>query len=135
MLGLRAAAWRLAPCDAFIVWSSEQRERHLPLVIDDPRVLILPWVRVPDLGSHILSLIRRRLPEDWTARDGTTPVLCETSLEVPRHTGGVCRASGSVWVGRTKGRGRYDRYNKADKPKKDIWLQSMQKDWKRTVNR
>ena len=65
----RAAAWRLAPRDAFIGWSCEQRERNLPLVIDIPRFLILPWVRVSKLGSHIRSLIRRRLPEDWTARN------------------------------------------------------------------
>ena len=135
MLGFSTAAWRLAPRDAFIGWSSEQRERNLPRVIDNPRFLILPWVRVPNLGSHVLSLIRRRLPDDWTARYGLTPVLCETFVEVPRHTGGVYRASGWVHVGQTKGRGRYDRHKKADKPKKDIWLQSLRKDWKRILNR
>ena len=131
MLGLRAAALRLAPRDAFIGRSSEQRERNLPLVIDNPRISILPGVRVPNLGSAILSLIRLRLPEDWTARYGTKPVLCETFARVPRHTGGVCRASGWVCIGRTKGRGRHDRYNKAAKPQRDVWLQSLLKDWEK----
>ena len=44
-------------------------------------------------------------------------------------------ASGWIRVGTTKGRGRYDRHNKADKPKKDIWLCPLRKDWKRTLNR
>ena len=99
-----------------------------------PGYLILPWAAVPNLGSHILSLVRRRLPGDWTARYGTTPVLCET-VGVPRHSGGVYRASGWTRVGTTKGRGRYDTHNKADKPKKDIWLCPLRKDWKRTLNR
>ncbi len=135
MLGFSTAAWRLAPRDAFIGWTSEQRERNLPLVIDNPRYLILPWVTVPNLGSHILSLVRKRLPVDWTKRYNTTPVLCETFVEIPRHSGGVYRASGWIRVGTTKGRGRYDRYKKADKPKKDIWLCPLRKDWKRTLNR
>ena len=102
-------------------------------VIDNPRYLILPWVAVPNFGSHILSLVRKPLPGDWTARYGTTPVLCETFVEVSRHSGGVYRASGWIRVGTTRARGRYDRHNKADRPKKDICL--LRKDWKRTLNR
>ena len=135
MLGFSTAAWRLAPRDRFIGWTPEMRERNLPLVVDNPRFLILPWVSIPNLGSHILSLVRRRLPEDWTVRYATTPVLCETFVEVPRHNGGVYRASGWIRVGTTLGRGRYDRYNKADKPMKDIWLCPLRRDWKRTLNR
>ncbi len=106
ILGFSTAAWRLAPRDAFIGWTPELRERNLPLVIDNPRCLILSWAAVPNFGSHILSLVRRRLPADWTARFGTTSVLCETFVEVPRHSGGVYRASGWTRVGTTKGRGR-----------------------------
>ena len=135
MLGFSTAAWRLAPRDRFIGWTPEMRERNLPLVVDNPRFLILPWVSIPNLGSHILSLVRRRLPEDWTVRYATTPVLCETFVEVPRHNGGVYRASGWIRVGTTLGHGRYDRYNKADKPMKDIWLCPLRRNWKRTLNR
>ena len=92
-----------------------------------------PWVAIPDLGSHILALIRRRLPEDWTARYNTTPVLVETFVEIPRHTGAVYRASGWIRVGTTRGRERYDRYKKFDKPQKNIWLRPLRKDWKRTL--
>ena len=42
------------------------REKNLPLVVDNPRFLILPWITIPNLGSHILAIVRRRLPEDWT---------------------------------------------------------------------
>ena len=60
MLGFSTAAWKLAPRDHFIGWTPERREKNLPLVVDNPRFLILPWVTIPNLGSHILALVRRR---------------------------------------------------------------------------
>ena len=83
----------------------------------------------------ILAIIRRRLPDDWTERYNTTPVLIETFVETPRYTGAVYRASGWIHVGATKGRGHYDRDRQYDKPKKDVWLRPLRRDWKGTLNR
>ena len=99
MLGFSTAAWKLAPRDTFIGWTPQLREKNLPLMVDNPRFLILPWINIPNLGSHILAIIRRRLPEDWTERYNTTPVLIETFVETPRFTGAVYRASGWIHVG------------------------------------
>ena len=66
------------PRDSFIGWTPQLREKNLPFVIDNPRFLILPWITIPNLGSHILSLVRRQLPDGWTERYNTTPVLIET---------------------------------------------------------
>ena len=77
MLGFSTAAWKLAPRDHFIGWTPRVRENNLPLVVDNPRFLILPWITIPNLGSHILAIVRRRLPQDWTERYHTTPVLIE----------------------------------------------------------
>ena len=90
-----------------------------------------------DFGTDLTLVegIRRRLPEDWTERYNTTPVLIETFVETPRYTGAVYRASGWIHVGATQGRGRYDRDRQYDKPKKDVWLRPLRRDWKRTLNR
>ena len=135
MLGFSTAAWKLAPRDKFIGWTPQLREKNLPLVVDNPRFLILPWIEIPNLGSHILAMVRRRLPGDWTERYNTTPVLIETFVETPRYTGAVYRASGWIHVGTTQGRGRYDREKLYDKPRKDVWLRPLRRDWKRTLNR
>ena len=135
MLGFSTAAWTLAPRDDYIGWSRQMREKNLPRVVDNPRFLILPWIHIPNLGSHILAIVRRRLPADWTARYSTTPVLIETFVETPRYTGAVYRASDWIRVGTTQGRGRYDTKNRYDKPKKGIWLRPLRKDWKRILNR
>ena len=135
MLGFSTAARTLAPRDRFIGWAPQQRQKNLPLVIDNPRFLILPWITIPNLGSHILSRVRKQLPGDWTERYNTTPVLIETFVETPRFTGTLYKASGWIHVGTTQGRGRYDRHTRRAVPKKDIWLRPLRKDWKRTLNR
>ncbi len=94
-----------------------------------------PWIKIPNLGSHILAIVRRRLPTDWTERYNTTPVLIENFVQTPRNTGAVYRASGWIRVGTTQGRGRYDRHKLYDKPRKDVWLRPLRRNWKRTLNR
>ena len=133
MLGFSTAAWKLAPRDNFIGWTPRSREKNLPLVVDNPRFLILPWITIPNLGSHILALIRRRLPLDWAERYSTTPMVIETFVETPRYTGAVYKASGWIHVGTTQGRGRYDRDKLYDKPRKDIWLRPLRKIVSRSV--
>ena len=108
MLGFSTAAWKIALRDRFIGWSTQTRENNLSLVVDNSRFLIRPWVRVPNLASHILSIVRRRLPEDWRRQYAINPVLIETFVETPKFTGATYRASGWIHVGTTQGRGRYD---------------------------
>ncbi len=77
--------------------------------MDIPRFLILPWIQIPDLGSHIFSTVCRHLPDEWTRRYNVTPVLMETFVEIPTYTGTVYCTSGWIHAGTTEGRGRYDR--------------------------
>lgn len=44
-LGFGAAAWQTAPRDQFIGWNHEQRQRNLPLIVNNARFLIMPWVK------------------------------------------------------------------------------------------
>ena len=93
MLGFSTAAWKLAPRDCFIGWTPQLREKNLPLVVDNPRFFILPWITIPNLGSHILAIVRRQPIEHWAERYNTSSVLIETFVESPRHTGAVYKAS------------------------------------------
>ena len=74
MLGFSTAAWRLAPRDRFIGWTPQLREKNLHLVADNPRFLILPWITIPNLGSHLLAIFRHQLP--WTGPGGTRQDQC-----------------------------------------------------------
>ena len=65
-----AAAWKVAGRDLFIGWSDQQRSTRLSALANQQRFLILPWVDIPHLASHLLALATRRLAEDWLARYG-----------------------------------------------------------------
>ena len=126
---------KLASHDRFIGWTTQQREKNLPLVVDNSRFLILPWISISGLGSHVFAIVRQRLPTHWTVRYNTTLVLIETFVEFPRYTGAVYKAAGWLRVGTTQGRGLYDRQKQYEKPWKNIWLRPLRRDWKHTRNR
>ena len=70
----------------------EMREKNRPLVVDQPRILILPWFHMPDPGSSIPAIIPRQLPKDWSAHFNVSPVPCETFVQVPSCTGAIFKA-------------------------------------------
>jgi len=120
-IGFGAAAWTLRDRDAFIGWGTTERKARLHLVVGNPRFLIVPWVRVPHLASHVLGRVTRRLRADWLARYGYAPVLVETFVEVGRHAGSCYKAANWTHVGRTAGRGKLDRHNRYALAVKDIY--------------
>lgn len=108
-LQFSSAAWRMAGRDRWIGWDEPTRRRNLPRVVNNSRFLILPWVRVANLASRVLSLAGRRLSEDWSERYGVEPLLVETLVDPSRYTGHCYRAANWQEVGLTTGRGRMDR--------------------------
>jgi len=117
-----AAAWRCAPRDQALGWTEAERRRGLHRVANNTRFLILPWVRVPDLGSWILGRVHRRLAQDWEAKYGHRIVLLETFVEQPRFEGTIYRAANWQRVGRTTGRTRQDRHNCIQVAAKDVYV-------------
>ena len=128
-LGFRAPAWRLAPRDAWIGWDETARRAGLSRIVGNSRFLILPTVQVPNLASHTLSLALQRLPADWQARYGITPVLVETFVDRAHYRGTCYRAANWIRVGQTQGRGRQDRAHAMPGTIKDIWLTPLSPDW------
>ena len=63
-LGFGASAWQVAPRDTFIGRDHDQRRRGLPLIVNNARFLILPWMQSKNLASKILAMIVRQLPRD-----------------------------------------------------------------------
>ena len=76
-----------APCDADIGWDEATRRRNLPRVVNNSRFLLLPWVRVANLASRVLSLAARRLADDCAERYAVEPLLVETLVDPQRYTG------------------------------------------------
>jgi hypothetical protein len=120
-----AAAWKVAVRDRFIGWSAPQRARRLGLLANQQRFLILPWVRVPHLASHLLALALRRLSRDWQDRYGHPIWLVETFVETDRFVGTAYKAAGWPCLGQTTGRTRQDRQHTLQTPSKTVWVRPL----------
>lgn len=102
-------AWRMAARDAWVGWDDATRARNLQRVVNNSRFLILPWVQVKNLASHVLSLATRRVGVDWARRYGVEVLLVETLVDTSRYRGHCYRAANWICLGETSGRGRMDR--------------------------
>jgi len=128
-----APAWKCQDRDQFIGWSAEQRQRHLNLIVNNSRFLILPWVRVPHLASWTLGRVSRRLAEDWQAKYGHPVVLAETFVERERFRGSAYQAANWQAVGATAGRTRQDCHRCIQTPVKEIFLYPLRRDFREVL--
>ena len=113
-----AAAYRNAPREAYLGWDMATKRARLPLVVQNTRFLLLPWVRVPHLASKLLAATCRRLSADWQARYGHGLLLAETFVDPTRFRGTCYRAANWVCLGPTRGAGkRGNRYHRHGTPK------------------
>jgi len=127
-------AWKMAPRDAWIGWTDEQRGRNLQYVVSQGRFLILPWVSVSSLASKILSLATRQLAQDWQALYGYRPLLLETLVDGSRFLGTSYRASNWIYLGKTQGRGRMDQEHIRDgQAIKDIYVYPLRRDTRKRL--
>ncbi len=108
-LQFSSAAWRMKARDSWIGWDDATRQQQLPRLINNSRFLILPWVHIQNLASHVLGLALRTVTNDWEALYGVRPWLAETLVDSARYTGHCYRAANWIDVGLTTGRGRQDR--------------------------
>lgn len=92
--------------DKWLGWSSTERGKNLKLIINNNRFLILPWVRIKNLGSKILSLAVKQVQKDWEQVYGYRPVLIESFIDISKFAGTCYKASNWLYLGKTIGKGR-----------------------------
>jgi hypothetical protein len=118
-------AWSSAPRhlgsrDRYIGWSGEARRRNIRFLAYNTRFLILPWVRVEGLASHILGRMAARISADWEQRYGHPIYFLETFVDPERFRGTCYRAANWVLLGQTTGRGKDDQTGRPNRSIKQI---------------
>ncbi len=119
-------AWSSAPrhigCrDRFIGWDQEDRKRSLHLIAYNTRFLILPWVRVKYLASHLLARCIRQIVGDWERHYNHPLYFLETFVDRERFRGTCYQAANWIYLGKTTGRGKDDQTGKANRSLKDVY--------------
>ncbi len=115
-----SAPRHLEPRDRFIGWSAAARRHNIRFVAYNTRFLIVPWVEVPHLASHLLGAVVRRLSADWQQLYGHPIYFAETFVDPERFAGTCYRAANWVHLGRTTGRGKADLTHRPNRSLKDV---------------
>lgn len=128
-----AAAWQCKDRDRHIGWDAAMREQRLTWVTNNTRFLLLPWVRVPHLASHVLGRVARRLSGDWQRKYGHPVWLLETFVDTSRFRGLCYRAANWRCVGQTTGRTRQNKTMIPQAAPKAVWLYPLRPDWQQVL--
>jgi len=131
-------AWSSSPRhlgarDRFIGWSAAQRRANIHLLAYNTRFLILPWVRVPHLASHLLARTVRMISADWQQLYQHPLYLLETFIDPERFRGTCYRAANWILVGQTTGRGKNDQTNRVNRSRKELWVYPLGKSFPQSL--
>jgi hypothetical protein len=119
-LAWSSAPRHLASRDRFIGWGAEARRRNLRFLAYNTRFLILPWVEVPHLASHLLARAAKQLSHDWERLYRHPLYFVETFVDPERFRGTCYRAANWIDLGRTTGRGKDDRTHRPNRSLKQV---------------
>jgi hypothetical protein len=129
-LAWSSAARHLGPRDRFIGWGAAERRRNIRFIAYQSRYLILPWVRVPHLASHILGRMAAMLPRDWERVYDHTICYLETFTDPARWRGTCYRAANWMALGLTTGRGKASNGHRPNRSLKQVWGYPLSKDFR-----
>jgi hypothetical protein len=135
---LACLAWSSAPLkldlrDQF-VGAPKQAYRHkLNQIAYNSRYLILPWVKVPHLASHLLGRIARRISGDWQELYGHPLQLLESFVDTERFRGTCYRAANWISVGRSAGRGTKSVGGRPACSVKELWVYPLRSDFRQRL--
>jgi hypothetical protein len=132
-LGWSSAPRHLGPRDRFIGWSAEARRKNIRFLAYNTRFLILPFVEVEHLASHILGCMARLLPLDWERIYGHPIYYLETFVDPGRFRGTCYRAANWQYLGLTAGLGKDSRDNKPNRSLKEVLGYPLTKDFRRRL--
>lgn len=130
-----SAPWYIGARDRYIGWTSQVREEKLHLIANNLRFLILPWLHVSCLASHLLSLNRRRLSQDWQNCYNHPVYLLETFVDTTRYRGTCYKADNWLCVGQTTGLGKLSTSRQPLLSKKAVYVYPLLKNFRRELCR
>ena len=136
---IACVAWSSSPRhlgsrDRFIGWSAQARLKNIALLAYNTRFLILPWVTVPHLASHILGRMARMLSADWLHLYAHPIYFVETFIDPQRFAGTCYRAANWKLMGQTTGRGKDDQAHKANRSIKEVLGYPLVKDFRQRLS-
>jgi hypothetical protein len=129
-LAWSSAPRHLGPRDRFIGWSAEARRKNIRFLAYNTRYLILPFVEVEHLASHILGRMAQLMSEDWSRLYGHPIYYLETFVDPGKFRGTCYRAANWKALGLTTGRGKNAPTRKPNRSLKEVFGYPLTKDFR-----
>lgn len=131
-------SWSSAPrhigCrDKFVGWSADVRKKNIHLIAYNSRFLILPWVRISYLASHLLGRMAKVIARDWQRFYNHRICFLETFVDTERFKGTCYKAANWVYLGDTTGRGKNDQTHKVNRSIKAVWGYPLSVDFRQVL--
>lgn len=133
-LAFSSAARHIGSRDKHIGWSPEIRKKNIHLMAYNTRFLILPWIQIKNLASHILGLIARNISNDWEKLYNHSVYYLETFVDTEKFTGTCYKAANWIEIGKTKGLGKNSKTNKPNRSIKMVMGYPLTKNYKYLLN-
>lgn len=133
-LAFSSAPRHIGSRDKFIDWDQEKRKRNIHLIAYNTRFLILPWVNVRYLASHVLSKMIKRISTDWQEIYNHPLYFLETFVDTERFEGTCYKAANWIYLGKTTGRGKNDKTNKPNRSIKAVLGYPLHKKFRELLN-
>ena len=133
-LAWSSAPRHLAPRDLYLGWSAANRKRNIRFIAYNTRFLILPWVHVEHLASHLLGRMLKMLPGEWQRVYGHPVYFAETFVDTERFKGTCYRAANWVFLGHTTGRGKNDQTHRANRSLKQVLGYPLTPDFRKRLS-
>jgi hypothetical protein len=132
-------AWSSAPrhigCrDRFIGWTPDVRKQGIHFLAYNTRFLILPWIRIRFLASHLLGRMAKELSSHWQALYSHPIYYLETFVDKERFSGTCYKAANWVYLGDTTGRGKNDQTHRPNRSIKAVWGYPLSKHFRRRLS-
>jgi hypothetical protein len=133
-IGFSSAPRHIGARDRYVGWTKGERLANLHKIAINTRFLILPWMHVPHLASHLLGRIARRIDADWQALYRHEIVWLETFVDPDRGFTGACyKAANWTYLGLTTGRGKNDQQHKTNRSLKYVFGYPLKKDFRKAL--
>jgi hypothetical protein len=119
--------------DRFIGWTPQVRRQNIHLLAHQSRFLILSWVRVPHLASHLLGRLAKGLAADWQRLYHHPVFFLETFVDLERFQGTCYQAANWIYLGQTTGRGKDDQTHRPNRSRKAVFGYPLCPDFRRRL--
>jgi hypothetical protein len=124
-MGFAAPALQLSARDRWIGWDKATRQALLHSIVGMSRFLIRPSVNCKNLASKVLGMSMATIADDFEQQYGYRPLLIESFVDTEHYSGTSYQAANWLAIGKTKGRGRQDRYSKSTLSQKTIYMYTL----------